>query len=247
MLDLIKLAVLPPFFNVILMSGGLLLLRWRPRIGKVALVFGIVSLYLLSIPSALSVLSIGLEDHDIPTTEEASRAGAIVVLGGGREVNAPHWDGRDVVAEAPLARLAEAARWHRRTGLPILLTGGRGGNEEAESEAELMARMLEEAFGIQARWLENESGTTRENADFSAPILKEAGIDTILLVTHAAHLTRAAPEFRHNGLNVIPAPMGFTHATDEGEISLMPRAYYLTRSSRLLHERIGIVYYGLTR
>lgn len=247
MLAFLKLAVLPPLANILLMAAGMLALKRFPRTGWTLLTLGLVTLYLLSIPPAQTLLSIGLEDHPVPTVEEASQADAIVVLGGGRETDAPQWSGRDVVAEAPLARLAEAARWHRRTGLPLLLTGGMNGETDTESEAQLMSRMLDEAFNIEARWLEHESGTTRENAEFSVPILKAGNRDTILLVTHAAHLTRAIPEFERLGFEVIPAPMGFTHTDDGHGINLMPRTYYLLHSTRLLHEQIGLVYYRLTR
>lgn len=247
MLYILKYAVLPPFLNILLLAVGMLLLRRLPRTGWALMITGLVTLYLLSIPHAQSVLSIGLEDHPVPTVEEASEADVIVVLGGGRETDAPQWSGRDVVAEAPLARLAEAARWHRRTGLPMLLTGGDNGIDDAESEAQLMNRMLREAFNLEARWMEHESGSTRENAEFSARILNAGNMDTILLVTHAAHLTRAIPEFERLGFEVIPAPMGFTHTGDHDGISLLPRTYYLQQSTRLLHERIGLLYYQLTR
>lgn len=247
MLTFIKFAVLPPFANILLVAIGLLMIRRLPRTGGWLIALGAITLYLLSIPPALSVLSIGLEDHPVPTVEEASRADAIVVLGGGRETSAPHWGGQDTVAEAPLARLAEAARWHRRTDLPLLLTGGRNGMTDAESEAQLMARMLDQAFGIEARWLEHESRNTRENAEFSARLLEAGNRDTILLVTHAAHLTRAIPEFERLGLEVIPAPMGFTHSGERGGLSLLPRSYYLLQSTRLVYEHIGRAYYWLTR
>lgn len=246
MLNVIKYAVLPPFLNILLMAAGMLLVRRFPRFGWALMILGLVALYLLSIPPAQSVLSIGLEDHPVPTVEEASRADVIVVLGGGRETNAPQWSGRDVVAEAPLARLAEAARWHRRTGLPLLLTGGRNEERDLESEAQLMNRMLDEAFNIQARWMEHESSDTRENAVFSARILNAGNMDTILLVTHAAHLTRAIPEFERLGFEVIPAPMGFIHTGDHDGIELIPRTLYLQQNTRLLHEQIGRVYYWLT-
>lgn len=247
MLTFLKFAVLPPFANILLIAAGLVLIRRLPRVGWWLIALGAVTLYLLSIPPALSVLSLGLEDHGTPSVEEASRAGAIVVLGGGRETSAPQWSGRDVVAEAPLARLAEAARWHRTTGLPMLLTGGRGGDRNAESEAQIMDRMLGEAFDIHAKWLEHESRNTRENAELSARILHAGNVDTILLVTHAAHLTRAIPEFERLGFEVIPAPMGFNRSGKSDRLSLIPRANYLLRSTRLVYEHIGRLYYGLTR
>ncbi|SET58039.1 Uncharacterized SAM-binding protein YcdF, DUF218 family [Marinobacter segnicrescens] len=246
MLLFIKYAVLPPFANILLVLAGLLMIRRWPRAGWWLIALSTLCLYLLSIPPSLSVLSTGLEDHPVPTVEEASRADVIVVLGGGRDTSAPQWNGRDTVAEAPLARLAEAARWHRRTGLPLLLTGGRNGIDDAESEAQLMARMLDEAFGIQARWLEHESRDTRENAEFSARILDAGDMDTILLVTHAAHLTRAIPEFEKRGFDVIPAPMGFASSGSGGELGLLPRSTYLEQSTRLVYEHIGRLYYWLT-
>ena len=245
MLTIIKYAVLPPLANILLVAAGLLMIRRWPRTGWWLIALSMVCLYLLSIPATLPLLSAGLEEHPVPTLEEASRAEVIVVLGGGRESRAPHWRGRDTVAEAPLARLAEAARWHRRTGLPILLTGGRNGIDGAESEAQLMDRMLDEAFGLQARWLEHESRDTRENAEFSARILDAGDLSTILLVTHAAHLTRAIPEFEQRGFEVIPAPMGYSHSGQGNRLGFLPRSYYLQQSTRLVYEHIGRLYYWL--
>ncbi|WP_339804941.1 YdcF family protein [uncultured Marinobacter sp.] len=249
MLALIKLAILPPFLNILIMAAGLLMLRRRPWLGGSFLVMGLSLLYLLSIPSTSWLLARGLEDHRIPTTEQAAAAGAIVILGGGREYSAPHWGGDDLVSEATLARLAEGVRWHRKTGVPILVTGGLGQKDAGKSsEAELMAAMLEQAFGVEARWLEKRSRDTRENADFSSAILKAEGVTTILLVSHAAHVTRAIPEFVRNGVDVIPGPMGFVHSPEGGaSLTLAPRAIYLQENTRLLHEQIGRVYYGLTR
>lgn len=249
MIALIKLAVLPPFLNILILAAGLLTLRRWPRFGGSLLFLGVLSLYLMSIPSASWLLARGLENHSIPTVEQASAAGAIVILGGGREYSAPHWDGDDLVSEATLARLAEGVRWHRRTGLPILVTGGLGQKDFGKSsEAALMAAMLEQAFDVEPRWLEGHSRDTRENADFSSAMLRAEGVTTILLVSHAAHVTRAIPEFTRNGITVIPGPMGFVHNPEGGpSLSLVPRAIYLQENTRLLHEQIGRVYYGLTR
>lgn len=247
MVRMIKYAALPPLANLLLILLGLLLLRRYPKLGRFAILLGTLTLYLLSTSHANWVLSHGLEEHPVPSVEVAETAGAIVVLGGGRESAAPNWDGQDTISEAPLARLAEAARWHRRTGLPILLTGGSGGEPEDDSEATLMNRMLDQAFGLQATWLEQGSRTTRQNAQMSAPMLKADGIERILLVTHAAHMTRALPEFEHMGLEVIAAPMGFTSGLTDSSGAWIPRTYFLERSYRLLHEHLGILYYNWTR
>ena len=55
--------------------------------------------------------------------EEAQRAGAIVVLGGGRYDEAPEY-GDDTISLAGLRRVRYAAVLQRRTGLPVLVSGG---------------------------------------------------------------------------------------------------------------------------
>ncbi len=47
-----------------------------------------------------------------------------MVLGGGRYRDAPEY-GNDTVGEYTLVRLRYAAKLHRETGFPLLVTGGR--------------------------------------------------------------------------------------------------------------------------
>jgi len=56
--------------------------------------------------------------------------------------------------------------------------------------------------------LENDSENTAENAFYSAEILREKNIKTIILVTSAMHMPRSVALFEAQGLNVIPAPTG---------------------------------------
>ncbi|WP_341648475.1 YdcF family protein [Thauera humireducens] len=99
------------------------------------------------------------------------------------------------------------ARLARTTGLPLLVSGGGIGNETAE--AVLMKSALEEDFGLTVRWAEARSRDTRENALFSAQILREADVRHVLLVTHAMHMPRAQAAFESAGLIVTPAPTGW--------------------------------------
>lgn len=87
---------------------------------------------------------------------------AIVVLGGGL--------GRDrqrkiIVNQFTRLRLAQAIVQHQVTGLPILLSG---------VEAPYMQEWLLEQ-GITAKWLENRSMNTCENARFTALMLQKQG------------------------------------------------------------------------
>ncbi len=72
-----------------------------------------------------------------------------------------------------------------------------------------MNMVLKQELGIQARWLEEESNTTQENALQSAKILNQESIKTIYLVIHFWHIPRAKAQFEKQGLKVIEVPLGF--------------------------------------
>ena len=52
--------------------------------------------------------------------------------------------------------------------------------------------------------LEEESRTTRENARFTAQLLRARGIQQVLLVSDGYHLPRARMLFRREGIAVLP-------------------------------------------
>ncbi len=119
-------------------------------------------------------------------------AQAIVVLGGGL--------GRDrqrkiIVNQFTRLRLGQAIVQHQVTGLPILLSG---------VEAPYMQEWLLEQ-GITAKWLENRSMNTCENARFTALMLqKQGGAAQIELITDRYHMPRAQRQFALNGIETVP-------------------------------------------
>jgi len=184
-------------------------LLWRRGLGPVLLIIGVVSGYLFSIPMTAGLLSRSLQtepplnEYFLPLHE----LGAIVVLGGGIHEDAPEYDG-PTVHDRTLGRMRYAARLARRTGLPVLATGGRF-KEDHPTEAELMKAILEKEFGIGPILTEAKSRNTWENAAYSAAILRQHRINMILLVTNAVHQSRAVAAFEAHGLKVIPAPTLF--------------------------------------
>lgn len=239
----------PGLILLIALLGVLFLLRWR-WLGRALIGLSLVLLFILSLPLTGRALIAPLETAaPLPTAalspdEARKQAGAIVVLGGGRYAQAPEYGDTDTVSEAALARLRYAAWLHRRTGLPILISGGAPFGEDAP-EALLMQESLENDFQIRPRWAEIRSRNTQENAAFSKEILAAAGIRRIYLVTHAWHMPRAQWAFVNAGFDVVPAPMGFT-TLGKGEregLGYLPSARGLKLSSRALHERLGLVWY----
>lgn len=239
-----KALILPPGGNFILMALGLVLLPFARRSGRILLAFGGLSLVLLSLPGIAMRLAAPLERVRVVAIEELHKAGAIVVLAGGRNTNAPEYGG-ETVADITLRRLRYGVRLARASGLPMLVTGGRVFGGDVPSEAELMAESLREDFGFEPRWLETDSRNTAENARYSAQLLKAAGIDSIVLVSDAMHLARAMPAFESTGLHVVPAPTAFQTVAVSGTelLDWLPSPGALAVSRYALHELLGRAYY----
>nr|WP_298409939.1 YdcF family protein [uncultured Halomonas sp.] len=244
LLHAFKYLLLPPLVNVLLTLAGLLLWKGHRVLGASLVVLGLASLLALSLPWVSYCLRKGLEPYEPPSQTLLEQAGAIVILGGGRDYGSPEFGWGDAPNNATWRRLSYGAWLARKTNLPILVSGGRV-NDETLAEATLMARALGQTFGREARWIEERSRTTAENAEFSAAILEQEGIARVLLVSQAWHLPRAVPEFERAGLEVIPAPTEFASRPPPKLIAWIPRAYHLRQSTQALHEWLGRIFYRM--
>lgn len=241
--NLLAALLLPPLAPILASTAGLLLLRRHRRTAVSLIAVSTLTLYGLSTPWAGSALLRSLETAPPVTAEALSRVDAIVVLGGGRRLAAAEFGG-DTLSGLSLERLRYAARLHRASGRPLLVTGGMpdGGTV---SEGALMRDTLVHDFGIGPRWVETASQTTWDNARLSAPLLKSDGVRRIALVTHAWHLRRAAPQFAAQGFTVVPAGVHFSTPRIDSALSLLPSPQGLRDSAFALHEWLGILWYKL--
>lgn len=245
--NLIADFLLPPANGLLLALVGLLCLRRKPRLGKALIGAGIAILVLLSLHVVAIQLIRPLEQRHPPldlAKVADVRAGAIVVLAGGRDRLAPEFSGQDDVSDDTLIRLRYGALLARSMQKPVLVTGGQP-DGSGRSEAEAMQLSLQRDFGVSVRWAETTSNTTRENARHSAVLLGRENIRRIVLVTHAWHMPRAVETFTAAGFEVVPAPMAYMSARPITPLDFLPRAKSLKDSSRALHEWIGIVWYRL--
>lgn len=233
---LLTALLLPPLGLLLLALVGLWLARRHPRSGRGLAAFAVVTLLALSMPPVADALIHSLEDHAPIGTQGLARAQAIVVLAGGVYHAAPEY-GADTVGRWTLERTRYGAWLQRRSGLPILVTGGApfGGRPEGEA----MKEVIERDFRGQVRWVENASRDTFENAIFSAGMLKAAGIERIALVSHAWHLPRAVALFEAQGLEVFPAPMGFATQPPSAFAQALPSMDALADSRLALREWLG--------
>lgn len=228
--------MLPPGGLLLIGIVGVFLMRRHRRIGTLLCAVSLGSLWLLATPWVSDTLGRAAEGYPaIPPSRLAAAeggAGAIVVLGGGFRREAPELGGVDAPSTAADLRLIEAARAARATHLPVLVTG-------SHREAVAMARFMSDTLEVPVRWVEDQSRTTRENAEFSARILKPLGIDRVMLVTSGTHMIRAVGDFRRAGLGVIPVPAGMTTRDQPGVLAFIPSAEALARSQTALYEWAG--------
>ena len=235
----VKQLILPPGGLLVLALAGLLR---GGRAGRAVALCGVLALWVCAMPAFDRVLNVALE-RVIPPAEPGAAPGAIVVLSGDYRERAPEY-GAPTVGPSTLARLRHAASMHRRTGLPILASGGGSPPGLQPDMGEAMRLTLERDFAVPVRWVEGNSRNTLENAVESARILRAEGVDTVILVTHAYHMARAARVFTVAGLRVVPAPAGGVGSFDGiSARDFLPVAAALHRTWDAAHEVAGLVWY----
>ena len=229
---LLRGIILPPTGPLLLAVLGLVLIKRRPLLARTCLILGLGTLWLLSTPAVSDALA-GLVEHYPPLDlQSTTGAQAIVILGGGgQRVFAPEYGG-PAAEPLLLERLAYGAYIAGKTGLPILVTG-------FHTEAGAMHDTLLRNFGIGARWVDDESYDTFENARNSVRLLKAGGVNRIVLVTHAAHMWRSVHEFTAAGVEVVPAPVGVRAPRDLGILRYVPNPDALQRAHAAIYELLG--------
>ncbi len=223
--------ILPPNGLLILATVGLFLMRRNRRLGTALVGIGLVSLWLCALPVVADALQRLTEGYPPLDLSRPVNAQAVVILAGGSVRIAPEYGGPAAGFET-LERVIYGAFVARRTSLPVLVSG-------SALEAAAMQATLSRDLGIRTRWVENRSGDTFQNAQFSARILHADGIHRIILVTESTHEWRAAHEFMSAGLEVVPAPVGILPREKLGLPKFLPSVEALLRSNLAVYELIG--------
>ncbi|WP_020558324.1 YdcF family protein [Thiofilum flexile] len=247
----IEFLLLPP--GNLLLIALVALLFWllkRTRAARILMVLGLIQIILLATPATSAWLLRDLQDQ-YPVQAELWKStplpDAIVVLGAGRNERAPEYGG-ETSSTTGLERLRYAALLHRETQLPILISGG-SPQPGKLSEAELMRSILENEFKTPVHWVETQSHTTLQNAEFTDQILAQAGIKSAWLVTQDWHMPRSLQAFANRQVQYIPASCSFGGSIPwhYGWTRWIPQASALERSTHALHEYVGLAWYALKR
>ncbi len=245
---IIQTLALPPVLPLVLIAAGFALTcrNIRRKTALALIAAGLAISVLVSVPLMVDFMAGQLESIPAVTAEQLKKGEALVILAGGQRGWASEY-GYSMPNRYTMERLCYGAMLARKTGLPVLVTGGTPDGGVPESET--MATVLRTHFGIEARWLETRSLDTDDNARFSASILKQAGVRTIVLVTHASHMPRAVHDFSEEGLTVIAAPTAF-YSDDKRPrryFGLVPTASAVTKGFLVIHEYAGLLAQRLKR
>ena len=234
--------LLPPLDLIVLGAVGLLMLPVRRKAGMVLIASSLAGLFVLSIPVVATSLA-SLLERGAGHATNAGGAQAIVILGGGSYADAPEY-GADTVSAMTLERVRWGARLHRELKLPVLVTGGAPRSTRTSEAAQMKAALVRD-FGAEVKWLDEKSLTTFESARNTKEMLSGAGIDRILLVTHALHMRRARLAYERAGFHVTDSATGYSTAQPSGILDYLPSAQALELSRGVLHEVIGLGWYHL--
>jgi len=231
----------PTVLITLCVAGALIALRWR-IVGLVIVLASSLTLFAVATPAVSSWL-LRRAEIGVPRQVDFTGAQAIVVLGS--EVRSGNGtDIPDRLGPLSYERLVFAADAYRKLKLPVAVSGGRPADENS-TEGALMKAALETEFGVPVKWTEEESRTTWENAVFTASLLRKAGIDKVVIVTHRWHLPRAVRSFERTGMRAVPWPAPPTLPPSDRLGSYLPSMGALQNSFYGLHELIGGIYYAL--
>lgn len=236
---------LPPASALLLLLAGAALRRRWPRTGRALQLLAVLWLWAAATPAFAGLLLGALQTAPaLPASGPLPPAGAIVVLSAEADAHGPEYGGA-VAGPLTMQRLRYGAMLQRRTGLPLLVSGGSPGTD-LPSLAAVMAAAATAEFGVPVRWQEARSADTRQNAAYSAAMLRADGVQSVLLVTSAWHMPRAAAAFAAAGLGVVPAPTGFRAPPPDLSLALVPHWHGLRDTALALHELFGLVWYRVT-
>ena len=250
----IKSFAAPLIWVLLSLSLGLIFMklsrkRVLPTLGRYLVLFGTLTLLLLSFPPFANVLTYSLESRvSVPTVEALDTLDVVVVLGGGGRPSGGLRKEAEL-ADQSYPRLYHGVRLFREGHADLLAFCGGEIREGKESEAEIM-KVMAMQLGVPEDKIvtETNSRNTMENASGLAQQLPAESGRRIGLVTTATHMFRSAQTFRLQFPNdtIVPIPVHHHYDPDPWRIKgLRPSVTALEESTAAIHEWIGLLWYAI--
>ncbi|MCL6517017.1 YdcF family protein [Alicyclobacillus sp.] len=260
LIKIVEALILPPgLFVLLLIALAVALHRIGSRSARRPAAFALIVAALLWALSTQPVANLLLDplENAYPEPSPAQlRGDAIVMLGGGVNLDAPDFDGRGNLLGDSANRLLTTARLYRALHVPVIVSGGPlyavATNGPATgvtlAEADIAKRQLIQ-LGVPESQIhtDRQSRNTQENAAFTKSILAAHRWTHPILVTSAFHMRRAVLDFRREGVDVLPYPTDYLarHTTGIYDAPLLPSAAALSQSAIALKEYLGLIATGI--
>ncbi len=250
--------LLPPVPLLVLVLFGARLILWQRFLGWMLVLLATILLWLgactgigewmgrafMSQPPPLSADRIAA----LKKAAAGGRPGVVVLmLGGGREAFAPEY-GVASLSESSLERLRYGVWVSRETGAPMMFSGGLGhSSEPGTTEADVASEIAQREFLRPMRWVEPKSRDTRENAQYSAALLRDLDVQQVVLVTHGWHMPRALRAFKEAATlekakwEIVPAPMGLGQSVERPALRWIPSAEGTQLVRAVLREKFAML------
>jgi uncharacterized SAM-binding protein YcdF (DUF218 family) len=135
----LPIIMVPPASLIWILILGLIIMRRRRRLGMAVVLIGVAGLYVLSMPIVGGELISSLEKRQ-PAAADVPEPGAIIILGADGE-RTPDPLVKAEPGPLSLQRLAGAAMIVREKKLPVLIAGGKVGEDEP-TVSDLMADLF---------------------------------------------------------------------------------------------------------
>lgn len=212
--------------------------KWARRARVGAWVVWAVT-WLLSMPATAMTLTHMMEtkgpDLDVALAGRDPQKTALVVLSAGISTYDPTVPLRERMDGASTKRVLAAIRLWRTNHFGLVIVTG----TPAALPVSMKDLLVYGGVPPDRVAIEDHARNTRENALFSAEILRARGIETVVVVTSATHLSRAVRDFARAGIQAIPAAADVRGLTRMGLDTLLPSASGLAVSHVVLHEILG--------
>jgi uncharacterized SAM-binding protein YcdF (DUF218 family) len=150
-----------------------------------------------------------------------------------------------LAGEDTYERCLYAAWIYRQYGpFPVIVSGGPPAPGYPADAVTMRQILLGNGVPAVMIWTEDLSGSTHENALYSAAILRQHGVSRVALVEDARSMPRASECLRKLGIAVDPAVSGYRILGALRE-ELLPSWKAIQRNESTLHEAVGLLWYRL--
>lgn len=247
---ILGLLTAPVIHPVLLLITGLVVQRWRKKLGRGFIIAAAILPFIYSFIPVPTMILRPLEEAVAPASPaDIAAADGIILLGGYTGSGLTASSRNSFTLNAAAERLITAISIHQRyPDKPVILSGysgslnPQGWSEEDNSRAALAA--LDIATGN--FHFENRSRNTYQNAVYSYDLASPEPDETWLLITSAAHMPRAAGAFRAAGWpQMFYLPTDWRTPAGQFNLAFKPQIGF-EMLAPAFHEYAGLFVYWLT-